>query len=414
MDDIFSKTPKTGVIFVMSEASKLGFSYDNDNWVNLGQGAPEVGILDSDVARLKTIHFDEGDYEYAPVGGIRELREAIAELYNQKYRAGKESKYNYKNVSICGGGRLALTRIAATLGNINLGHFIPDYTAYEELLNIFNRFVSIPISNLAANGFKPSVDLIYDSIINLGLGGILLSNPCNPTGMLLDQQQLNDLIQKTSQIGCAIILDEFYSHYIYNKSGTKQSLSAASSIDDINSDPVIIIDGLTKNWRYPGLRLSWTLGPEKVIDRINSAGSFLDGGATHIIQKSIIPLLKFQKTAKEENSIRRVFLEKRNYMVDRLKKIGFDMLGAPDGAFYCFPSLLKLPIPLQDGMYLFQQLLNEKVISVPGHFFDVNPGHRRKTNNSRLNNFIRFSYGPSMEKLVLGLDRINDLVKSFK
>ena len=51
-------------------------------------------------------------------------------------------------------------------------------------------------------------------------------------------------------------------------------------------DPVIIVDGLTKNWRYPGWRISWTLGPKAVIEAIASAGSFLDGGANHPFQNA--------------------------------------------------------------------------------------------------------------------------------
>ena len=80
---------------------------------------------------------DVDDQEYAPVPGIWELREAVAALYNRLYRKGLKSQYSAENVSICGGGRAALTRAAASLGHVNLGHFLPDYTAYEELLDVF-------------------------------------------------------------------------------------------------------------------------------------------------------------------------------------------------------------------------------------------------------------------------------------
>ena len=69
----------------------------------------------------------------------------MAELYNELYRKGKRSQYTERNVCICGGGRASLTRAVAALGEVNLGHFLPDYTAYEELLDIFKLFTSIPI-----------------------------------------------------------------------------------------------------------------------------------------------------------------------------------------------------------------------------------------------------------------------------
>lgn len=83
--------------------------------------------------------------EYSPVSSEITVREKIAEYYNAIFRTKKRSKYTWENVSIAGGCRVGLARIAATLGNINMGHFLPDYTAYEELLSIFKSFVPIPI-----------------------------------------------------------------------------------------------------------------------------------------------------------------------------------------------------------------------------------------------------------------------------
>lgn len=56
---------------------------------------------------------------------------AAAELYNELYRKDRSSQYNERNVCICGGGRSSLTRAVAALGEVNLGHFLPDYTAYS-------------------------------------------------------------------------------------------------------------------------------------------------------------------------------------------------------------------------------------------------------------------------------------------
>ncbi|MFL5415081.1 MAG: pyridoxal phosphate-dependent aminotransferase, partial [Myxococcales bacterium] len=141
----FRTVPRTGVIYVTAEAYKRGFRSRDPTWVNLGQGQPETGELPGAPPRVLKVPVDLADQDYAPVAGIWELRESVAALYNRLYRRGMPSQYTAENVSISGGGRAALTRAAASLGHINLGHFLPDYTAYEELLDIFRAFTAIPI-----------------------------------------------------------------------------------------------------------------------------------------------------------------------------------------------------------------------------------------------------------------------------
>lgn len=77
--------------------------------------------------------------EYGPTAGIKPLRAAVANLYNVHHRAGKESQYSWENVAIVPGGRAGLIRIAAVLNNAYLGFFIPDYTAYNEMLSLFKN-----------------------------------------------------------------------------------------------------------------------------------------------------------------------------------------------------------------------------------------------------------------------------------
>ncbi|MDA8017171.1 MAG: aminotransferase class I/II-fold pyridoxal phosphate-dependent enzyme, partial [Thermoanaerobaculia bacterium] len=153
----FRSVPRTGVIFVTTEAAALGYRTGHPEWCNLGQGMPETGVLPEAPARAEEVSIDPADHEYAPISGLWELREAVASLYNHLYRRGMPSKYSAENVSISGGGRAALTRVVASLGQVNLGHFLPDYTAYEELLDIFRLVTPIPIllSREQAYAFTP-------------------------------------------------------------------------------------------------------------------------------------------------------------------------------------------------------------------------------------------------------------------
>lgn len=407
----FRQVPRTGVIFVTTEAQRLGFSQKNPDWCNLGQGQPETGALPGAPPRVQTIPVDVDDQEYAPVQGLPELREAIANLYNRLYRKGKKSQYTAENVSVSGGGRASLTRAAAALGHINLGHFLPDYTAYEELLDIFKAFTPIPILLEGDRGYAFSADDLRREVLGRGLSAVLLSNPCNPTGKVIQGKELEKWVDVARELDCTLLMDEFYSHYIWNSPpGTLPVESAARYVNDVNRDPVVLFDGLTKNWRYPGWRVTWTVGPRQVIDAVASAGSFLDGGGNKPVQRAAIPLLEEGFVVQETMALHKAFQEKRDRLLSGLMRLGVRSDRTPDGTFYVWGDVSHLPAPLNDGMGFFRAALEKKVITVPGEFFDVNPGKRRAARASRFRQYVRFSFGPSMATLETALGRLEQLI----
>jgi aspartate/methionine/tyrosine aminotransferase len=410
----FRSVPRTGVIYVTHEATRHGFAYGKSDWANLGQGSPETGDIPGAPSRVTEVKISEASRQYGPVAGNQKLREAVADFYNAAYRRGKKSRYTADNVSIASGGRLALTRLASALGNINMGHFIPDYTAYEELLSVFKAFTPIPILLRAEDGYKISPADLKEEILGRGLSALLVSNPCNPTGQLMEGKELSAWCNLARECQCSMIFDEFYSHYIYTngKARNPKMVSAAEFVDDVDKDPVVVVDGLTKNWRYPGWRISWTLGPKAVIEAIASAGSFLDGGANHPFQDAALPLLDPKNAVAETLAIQKHFGKKRAMLLSRLKKLDITADAAPAGAFYVWANLAKLPPPLDDGMNFFRECLKEKVIVVPGVFFDVNPGNRRT--HARYKNYCRISFGPEIEKLELGLNAFGRVIAKFK
>lgn len=108
--------------------------------------------------------------EYGPTAGIRPLRTAVANLYNENYRKGKESQYTWENVCIVPGGRAGLIRIAAVLGNTYVSFYIPDYTAYDQMLSSMKN-VSIQLetdlrSNISSSLlfqhlYRPRMDITF-------------------------------------------------------------------------------------------------------------------------------------------------------------------------------------------------------------------------------------------------------------
>jgi N-succinyldiaminopimelate aminotransferase len=410
----FRPVPFTGVIFVMAEAGRHGYRYGHSDWCNLGQGQPETGPLPGAPARVNRIEIGPGDQDYAPIPGLWELRRAVAELYNGLYRRGKRSQYSERNVCICGGGRASLTRAVAALGEINLGHFLPDYTAYEELLDIFKLFTSIPILLEGGSGYQFGLDQLQREITGRGLSALLLSNPCNPTGKVIQGQELEGWVGVARDLGCSLLIDEFYSHYVWHPQLSDSSLvSAARYVDDVDVDPVILFDGFTKNWRYPGWRCTWIVAPQTVIEAVSSSGSFLDGGGSKPLQRSAIPLLAEELVLAETAAIRQAFLRKRRILSEGLKQAGVRFDVEPEGTFYCWGDISALPASINDGMSFFRAALEKKVICVPGEFFDINPGKRRSGRPSRFRHYVRFSFGPEESAVAEGVRRIQELVRSF-
>ncbi len=410
----FRRVPRTGVIYVMHRARQQGYTPDDPAWANLGQGMPETGPIPGAPRRIETIRIDPAAQEYGPITGEIALRQKVADLYNELFRQEKASQYTWENVSIAGGGRAALTRIAAALGNINMGHFLPDYTAYEELLSVFKAFIPIPILLDPDEGYQAPLAMLKREILGRGLKALLVSNPCNPTGQLVEGERLRRWVQMSRDLHCSLIIDEFYSHYVYTglpNGHPPKIVSAARYIEDVNADPVIIVDGFTKNWRYPGWRLSWTLAPKEVINAIASAGSFLDGGPNHPFQAPALELLKPEFVYQETEAIQNQFFRKRSYAMERLRALDIEIEAEPAGAFYVWANLAKLPPPLNDGLNFFKEGLKEKVITVPGVFFDVNPDRRRSI--ARYGNYTRVSFGPAMTTLERGLDALERLIARF-
>jgi N-succinyldiaminopimelate aminotransferase len=407
----FRSVPFTGVIYVMAEAARHGYRHMHPDWCNLGQGQPETGPLPGAPPRVTQVAIDVEDQDYAPIPGIPELRSAVAELYNHLYRRGQKSQYTDKNVCICGGGRSSLTRAVAALGQINLGHFLPDYTAYEELLDIFKLFTSIPILLDGSAGYAFGADDLRREITGRGLSAVLLSNPCNPTGKVIQGAELERWVAVARELQCSLLIDEFYSHYIWKTDSAGTALvSAAQFIEDVDRDPVVLFDGFTKNWRYPGWRCTWIVGPRAVIDAVSSTGSFLDGGGSKPLQRSAIPLLAPEIVRAETGAIRDAFLPKREILKEGLKQMGVRFDLEPEGTFYCWGDISGLPPAINDGMSFFKAALKEKVICVPGEFFDINPGKRRSGRPSRFRQYVRFSFGPEERAIVEGVSRIQKLV----
>ncbi|KAH0612414.1 uncharacterized protein H6S33_010466 [Morchella sextelata] len=400
----------TGVVWTTERAYEHGFLENPQEWSNLGQGAPEV---EDDIPHAfhkpTNIDVSVSSREYGPTAGITPLREAVANLYNTQFRANKPSKYTWENVCIVPGGRAGLLRISAVLGNAYLSFFIPDYSAYNEMLGLFKNFAAVPSPLDESDGYKIHPEKIREEV-KRGVSVILTSNPRNPTGHMLSGEELKEVLDICRE-RCTVIMDEFYSGYNYAGNCDGTTISSASYVEDVDDDNVLIIDGMTKRFRLPGWRIAWVVGPKEFIKAVGSCGSYLDGGANVPFQLASIPLLEPNFVVKEMAALQQHFKSKLDFVIQRLTSMGFKFPNLPDSTFYIWLDLAHLPEKIRTGLGFFEECLKERVIVVPGIFFDLNPSSRRDLFDSPCHHFVRVSYGPKWDKLNMGLDGIERVLR---
>ena len=393
----------------------------------MGQGAPETGPLPGAPSRNFELSIEDAELEYASTAGIPELRSKVAEYYNALYRTGKDSQYTHENVCIVPGGRAGLTRIMAVLGKTQVGYFTPDYTAYQEALGLFSRITPSPLIHRDAHEALMTSDEFHFQAAGRGLGVVLLSNPANPTGQSIEGPELKAYVDIARDLNTALVMDEFYSHYYYDgtavdpvdggvddMSNFPKTVSSAAYIDNVNVDPIIIVNGLTKNWRLPGFRICWIVAPKRIVEMLSSAGSFLDGGANAPLQKLALPMMDMEFIRRDTWALQRHFKMKRDFLLRELTALGITVEWHPTATFYIWANLSALPHPLDDCLVFLEECVKHKVIIVPGVFFDINPSHARNIRKSTCINFVRFSYGPVMKNLEIGVKQIGNMIEYWK
>jgi aspartate/methionine/tyrosine aminotransferase len=245
------------------------------------------------------------------------------------------------------------------------------------MLSLFRNFGTIPVPLSREDNYHIRPEKIAEEIAR-GTSVILTSNPRNPTGQVIVNPELAQ-IQDICRDRATLIMDEFYGGYNYTSDCDGSVVSAASNIHDVNSDDVLIIDGLTKRFRLPGWRVAWIIGPKEFIKAIGSCGSYLDGGCNVPFQDAAVKMLEPSMVRLEMQALQKHFKMKRDYVIDRLRDMGFKIEEnfVPNSTFYLWLDLSSLPEQINDGLNFFAACLEEKVIVVPGIFFDLNPAKRR-------------------------------------
>lgn len=397
MDNISNRVNQLAVseTLAMSQKSRE-LRVQGHNVINLSVGEPDFHTPDFvKEAAFKAIN--DNITFYSPVPGFPDLLQAISE----KLKRENNLEYGTDQIVVSGGAKHALTNVLLAL--INPGDEVivpaPYWVSYVELVKLAEgKSVVIPTS-LDTN-FKISPQQLEEAITPK-TKALMLCSPSNPTGSIYSKDELQALanvLEKHPNV--FVISDEIYEYINYV--GSHESIAQFESI----RDRVIIINGVSKGYAMTGWRIGYCAAPAWLAKACQKLQGQMTSGTCSIAQKASTAAIASDGTYPAK--MREAFKQRRDAVIERLKKIKGFKANVPDGAFYIFAEASHFfgkrngDTVINNAGDLSMYLLNTAhVATVPGGAFGAE-------------GYIRFSYAASLEELLEALDRIDKAVSQLK
>ena len=320
---------------------------------------------------------------YTVALGIPELRKRISQLYGDWYNLD----LNPDRIIITSGSSAGFILSFSSLFDAKerVGICSPGYPSYRQILKA-QDLETILIETKFENNFQP----FASDLKGLNLSGVLIASPANPTGSMLNYNQLESLIKSSLEQNISFISDEIYHGIEYEKKAT-----TALQI----TNQCYVINSFSKYFSMTGWRVGWMVVPEDHIRQIERLAQNMFICAPHASQIAALYALDCKDELKNNLD---VYKENRKLMIKGLKDSGFSKISSPDGAFYIYADVSKF---CNDSLEFANRVLKEaKVALTPGLDFDTKRG----------NSTIRFSYAGSTEDIIRGLEKINIFMKNNK
>ena len=357
--------------------------------ISLGVGEPDFDT--PWVARDNAIKVIKKGYtQYTGNAGLPKLRELVCKYYLDRY--GVNYSINECLVTVGASEAIDITLRAI----VNPGEEVlvpePSYVSYCPCVQLAGG-IATPVPCYAKDNFALSADTLK-KYITKNTKAIILPYPNNPTGAIMEEQDLKEIAEVIIQNDILVISDEIYSELTYTNKG-HVSIASIKGMQE----RTIVINGFSKAFSMTGWRLGYLLAPLEIFEVIKKIHQYGIICAPTISQYAGIAMLEesFSDNFNSVNEMKSEYDMRRRYCVSRLNKMGLTCF-EPKGAFYVFPSVEKLNMSSDE---FATTLLEEKGVAVvPGSAF-VNGDC----------SFIRISYAYSLKQLEKALDIIEEFVK---
>ena len=337
------------------------------------QGFPRTVQLPGGPPMPTSVKITSDDLKYPKAWGLPALREAVAAYYRRHYGTDITSD----NVMIFAGGRPALAAVLLFLEpDILVRIASTEYTPYFDLLRLLDR----PYDTVASgpqNRFAPSVDeLTRQEPGTRHL--LLLSNPCNPTGVTRHGAELEKIVTaaRSGQIG--LLIDEAYELF------HDPPVSALQYVRNIDETDILVAGAATKGLQAPGIRIGWIVASRRNVEILGNFSSFGMGGVSHPSQCFALELFGEERIALARRAVPAFYAGQRERYGEAFRQLGLELFTG-DGGFYHW---CRLPHGTADQ--LNRRLFKEGAAILKGTDCDM----LRRGEASPLANFFRFSFGP--------------------
>lgn len=362
--------------------------------IGFGCGEPDFDTPDNiKAAAVRAI--EEGQTKYTPASGTLALKKAICD----KLKRDNGLDYTPANIVVSNGAKHSLLNAFNAITNPGDEIIVPApyWVSYTEMIKMADG-IPVIIETKEEDGFKFTAQQLKNAITPK-TKALVLNSPSNPTGMLYSEEELREIAEIAVEKDIFVVADEIYEKLIYD--GNKH-VSIASFNDEIK-DRTIIVNGVSKSYAMTGWRIGFTAANEQVTKVMANMQSHAASNPSSISQAAALEAYNGEQDTVEE--MRKVFEERRNYMVDRINSINGVSCKKPEGAFYVMMNIRDLFGREIGGKLInssddFCEVLLEKslVALVPGSGFGAE-------------GYVRWSYATSMENIEKGLDRLEEFLK---
>lgn len=338
------------------------------------QGFPLTSQIPGGPEMPVKIKIDSDDLKYPKAWGQPELRQTIADYYNHYYGCS----INLENVMIFAGGRPGLIALLMFLEpDIQVRIASTEYTPYYDMLRLMNREHDI-IDSTVENRFNPTIDEYIGNNSNQRKL-VLLSNPCNPTGITRKGNELKELVERASFSENGLLVDEAYELF------HTPPVSALEYMNDIDNSNLFITGAATKGLQAPGIRIGWVVAAKRYIEILGNFSSFGMGGVSRPSQLYAAELFNEKRIELARKAIPEFYDDQRERYGKSFLDLGLELFSGP-GGFYHW---CKLPGELTAAEFN-EKLFTQGAAILKGTDCDM----YRLEDSSHLKQFFRFSFGP--------------------
>ncbi|WLR50394.1 aminotransferase [Bacillus tianshenii] len=358
-----------------------------DDVISLGVGEPDF-VTPWSVCEASIQSLEDGFTAYTANAGLLELREAISQYLLQSYGVQYSAQ---EEILVTVGASQALDLALRAI--VDPGDEViivePSFVSYGSLVSLAGG-KPVSVATTSENEFKLQPEQIEEAVTER-TKGIMLCTPNNPTGSILNKEELSAIAEIVEKYDLVVISDEIYSELSYD-----DPHCSFSSLPRM-FERTILINGFSKGFAMTGWRLGYAAAPAEILQSMLKIHQYAMMCAPTMAQHGALEALRHGQEDVEK--MRRDYYRRRNYFVNSLNEIGMDC-HMPGGAFYAFPSIKQTGMTSEE--FAENLLKEERVAVVPGNVFGAGgEGH------------LRCSYASSIEQLQEAIKRMGRFMEKI-